>query len=57
MTPEDGPPDKWIWETAEAFLAWFEKQRPKAFRRYRAYMRKKHRAPEKAELLRIGTSA
>jgi hypothetical protein len=57
MTPEEGPPDKWLWETADAFLAWFEKQRPKAFRRYRAYMKKKHRAAEKAELLRVGTTA
>ena len=49
MTPEEGPPDKWLWETPDAFLAWFEKQRPKAFRRYRDFMRKKHRTAEKPD--------
>jgi len=53
MTPEEGPPDKWLWESPDAFLAWFEKQRPKAFRRYRDFMKKKHRTAEKPELLRI----
>ena len=54
MTPEEGPPDKWLWETPDAFFAWFQKQRPKAFRRYRDFMRKKHRSAEKPELLRLG---
>ena len=56
MTPEEGPPDKWLWETPDAFLGWFEKQRPKAFRRYRDFMKKKHRTAEKPELLRLGTA-
>ena len=56
MTPEEGPPDKVLWETPDAFLAWFQKQRPKAFRRYRAFMKKKHRKAEKPELLRIGSA-
>ena len=32
---------------------WFEKQRPKAFRRYRDYMKRKHGRDEKPELLRV----
>jgi hypothetical protein len=55
-TPTRGGPPEGL-ETPDAFLAWFEKQRPKAFRRYRDFMKKKHRMAEKPELLRIGTTA
>ncbi|MEN8159117.1 MAG: YkgJ family cysteine cluster protein [Myxococcota bacterium] len=53
MTPDEGPADKLAFETAPEFLAWFEKQRPKAFRRYRDYMERKHGRGEKPELMRV----
>jgi Fe-S-cluster containining protein len=57
MTPEEGPPDKWLWETPDAFVAWFEKQRPKAAARYRAYMKKKHASAEEPELGRVAAAS
>jgi Fe-S-cluster containining protein len=57
MTPEEGPPDKWLWETPDAFVAWFEKQRPKASARYRAYMKKKHASAEEPELGRVAAAS
>jgi Fe-S-cluster containining protein len=53
FTPEDGPPDKLAWVTASEFLAWLEKQRPKAFARYQAYLAKKHASGPEQELLRV----
>ena len=53
MTPDEGPPDKWLFYTADEFLVWFEKQRPKAFRRFRDYMKRKHGTGEKPELLQV----
>ena len=53
LTPEDGAPDKHIWLNAEDFAAWFEKQRPKAFARYQAHVRKAHASGEERELLRL----
>jgi Fe-S-cluster containining protein len=53
FTPEDGPPDKLAWRTAGEFLAWFEKQRPRAYARYRAHLAKKHARGEERELLRV----
>jgi Fe-S-cluster containining protein len=57
MTPEDGPPDQWLWWTADEFLAWFAKQRPKAYARYQAWLRAKHAKGEEPELLRISRAA
>jgi hypothetical protein len=57
-TPEDGSPDKLAWLDAESFLSWFEAQRPRAFARYQAHLRKKHASGEELELLRVkGTPA
>jgi Fe-S-cluster containining protein len=53
MTADEGPPDKWLFHTADEFLTWFEKQRPKASRRYRDYMKRKHGTAEKPELLQV----
>ena len=47
------PADKWLFETSDQFLGWFEKKRPKTFRRFQKYMRKKHRAGEEEELERL----
>jgi len=52
-TPADGSPDKLAWLDAEGFLAWFEAQRPRAFARYQAHLRKKHASGEEQELLRV----
>ena len=53
FTPADGPPDKLCWTEAEAFLGWFAQQRPRAFARYQAFLRKKHAGGEERELLRV----
>ena len=47
------PADKWLFETSDQFLGWFEKKRPKTFRRFQKYMRKKHRGGEEEELERV----
>ena len=49
----DEPADKWLFETSDQFLRWFEKKRPKTFRRFQKYMRKKHRSREEKELKRV----
>ena len=49
----DEPADKWLFETSDQFLRWFEKKRPKTFRRFQKYMRKKHRKGEEEELERL----
>ncbi len=56
-TPEDGPPDKHAWVTADAFAAWIEKQRPKAWARYQAHLAKTHATGEDAETLRVKNAA
>jgi hypothetical protein len=53
FTPEDGPPDKHAWVRADDFLAWFRTQRPKAFARYQAHLRKAHAKGTERELLRV----
>ncbi|MFI5319399.1 MAG: YkgJ family cysteine cluster protein [Myxococcota bacterium] len=53
FTPEDGSPDKHAWVSAGEFIAWFEKQRPRAFARYREHLRKTHAGGEDQELLRV----
>ena len=44
LTPDDGPADKWNFEKADDFLAWLEKQRPKAFQRYQRFLRNVHKS-------------
>jgi len=53
MTPDEGPPDKWLFETVPEFMTWFQKQRPKAYRRFQAYRKRKQASGEKPELLRV----
>lgn len=47
------PADKWLFEDSDQFLRWFEKKRPKTFKRFQKYMRKKHRNGEEKELGRL----
>jgi Fe-S-cluster containining protein len=54
FTLEDGPPDKHTWSSASDFLAWFAKQRPRAFAKYQAHLRERHASGEERELLRVG---
>ena len=49
----DEPADKWIWTEADAFLAWFEKKRGKAYKKFVAYRDKKRRKGEEKELQRV----
>jgi len=49
----DGPPDKWLFESANQFLTWFAKQRPKSYRRFQAWNRKRTRTKTSRELRRI----
>lgn len=49
----DEAPDKWLFERAEDFLRWFERQRPKAYDRYRAFLAAKHGSGEEPELTRL----
>jgi Fe-S-cluster containining protein len=53
FTPEDGPPDKWIWNHADEFLGWLRERRPRAHARYEEFLRRKHATGEEAELLRV----
>ncbi len=53
MTPEEGPPDKWLWHTGEEFLVWLAERRPKAHARYQEWLRAKYAKGEDPELLRL----
>ena len=53
MHMKDDPPDKWLFESAESFLAWLEKQRPKAFKRFQHWKHEKSRKKGDASLLRV----
>ncbi len=53
MTAEEGPPDKWLFETAEQFLQWLSRARPKAYKRFLRFKRKVHRSAEEPELERL----
>jgi Fe-S-cluster containining protein len=57
FTPEDGPPDKHAWVSADAFLAWLKERRPRAFARYQEHLRRKHATGEEQELLRVAPAA
>ena len=49
----DGPPDKWLFESVDQFLRWFAKQRPKSYRRFQSWNRKRARAKTGRELRRL----
>jgi Fe-S-cluster containining protein len=53
MHVRDDPPDKWLFETAEQFLEWLERQRPKAFARFRAWRRERQREKPVGKLGRV----
>jgi Fe-S-cluster containining protein len=53
FTPEDGPPDKYLWTTAEQFAAWLAERRPRAWARYQEHLRRAHAHGEDAETLRV----
>ena len=47
------PADKWLFETSDQFLHWFEKKRPKTYKRFQKYMRARHGSGEDEELGRL----
>jgi Fe-S-cluster containining protein len=49
----DGPPDKWLFESTGQFLAWFAKQRPKSYRRFQSWNRRRRRTKTSRELRRL----
>jgi len=49
----DDPAEKWLFATAEEFLAWFAKQRPKAFARYEVFLEELRQEAPAPELLRV----
>jgi Fe-S-cluster containining protein len=53
MHVKDEPPDKHLFESAEAFLAWLEGQRPKAWKRFQAWKREKKRTKTDPALRRV----
>jgi Fe-S-cluster containining protein len=53
----DSPPDKWLFESADQFLAWLAKQRPKSYQRFEAWNRKRARTRTSAELRRLKVAA
>ncbi len=53
MHVKDDPPDKWLFETVDQFLGWLERQRPKAFARFRLWQRERAREKPKGRLARV----
>lgn len=51
--PPDEPADKWVWDDAEDFLAWFEENRPKTHARFKRYMRRRQGRPHDSALSRV----
>ncbi|MCP5059123.1 MAG: YkgJ family cysteine cluster protein [bacterium] len=50
---DDEQPDKWIWTQADPFVEWLERKRPKAYKKFVAYLAKKRRKGEEKELQRV----
>lgn len=51
---DDDPPDKWLFLTADDFLGWLQKQRPKSYARFRKFQReKKRKVKTQPELRRV----
>jgi Fe-S-cluster containining protein len=57
LTPEDGPADKWVFKTADEFLAWFQEKRPKTYKRYLRFKKRRHAGAEDKELERVSESS
>ena len=49
----DEPADKWLFETADAFVEWLARQRPKTYAKFRQYQKKLKRKGEEKELKRV----
>lgn len=50
---KDEPADKWVWDDAESFMTWFEERRPKTYKRFLRYMRKREQGKAEPELKRV----
>lgn len=49
----DEPPDKWLFTSADEFLGWFERQRPRSFQRFQDFQRRHRRKRTEAPLKRV----
>lgn len=49
----DDAPDKWLFESADQFLGWLRRRRPKSYQRFRAFQRGKKRAKGAPALRRV----
>lgn len=49
----DEPADKWLSTNSDEFLSWFERQRPKAFRRFREWQSRHRKKRMPKELGRV----
>jgi len=54
---KDEPADKWLFLSAAEFLAWFERQRPKAYQKFVAFQREQGRKKTPKELRRLHYSS
>jgi Fe-S-cluster containining protein len=53
----DEPADKWLFTGADAFLAWFEKQRPRTYKKFLAFQKEHRRKKTPKELRRVKITA
>jgi Fe-S-cluster containining protein len=49
----DEAPVRWLWNDAPSFLAWLERQRPRAYARLQAHRRARAAEPREPELSRV----
>ena len=52
----DEPADKWLFRSSDELMSWFEKQRPKTYRKFVAFQRAQRRKKTSKELRRIQVS-
>lgn len=53
QTPDDDPPEKFLFRTSDEFFVWLEAKRPRTHARYREFLGRKHAELSDPELERV----
>lgn len=53
QTPDDDPPEKYLFRTSDEFFEWLGRRRPKTYAKYRQFLASKHLEGSDPELARV----